>query len=243
MTAPAAPLYIGTKIIRATPMTRLAYNEYRGWQLPQDECGEDAGYLVEYLDGGKPNHQNHIGYISWSPAEQFEKAYRKTSGLTFGLALEALKAGRRVTRSGWNGKGMWLVLVPGTPSAQLKPGTPYANALGLESCEILPHIDMWTVNASGRRAMLPGWLASQSDMLAEDWQIVGQEQPSAPPKKVYTANDIMTIEAHTMRGEIVAEMRDRAKVTVTIEPHHFRSGVLTWDQQIQLVLDKINAQQ
>ena len=39
--------YIGTKLIRALPMTRAAYNEFRGWQLPADENGDDAGYLVE----------------------------------------------------------------------------------------------------------------------------------------------------------------------------------------------------
>lgn len=67
--------YIGTKIILALAMTRLAYNEYRGWDLPADENGADEGYLVEYQDGGKPNHPGHVGYISWSPKEQFEAAY------------------------------------------------------------------------------------------------------------------------------------------------------------------------
>lgn len=96
--------------------------------------------------------------------------------LTFGGAIEALKDGKRVAREGWNGKGMWLVLVPGTAKAQLRAGTPYYEALYGEllnpECEILPHIDMWTTNAHGRRAMLPGWLASQTDMLAEDWVVV-----------------------------------------------------------------------
>lgn len=94
------------------------------------------------------------------------------SGFSFGRAIEALKSGQCVARAGWNGKGMWLVLVPGTPKAELREGSPYRAASGLESCEILPHIDMWTVNAEGRRAMLPGWVASQTDMLAEDWTIV-----------------------------------------------------------------------
>ena len=172
MNNPSMPTYIGTKIISAKPMNRADYNAYCGWQLPANENGEDEGYLVEYNDGGKPNHPAHTGYISWSPKEQFEGAYRQTTGLTFGLALDALKAGKKVARAGWNGKGMWLVLVPGTPEAKLREGTPYANALGLDSCEILPHIDMWTINAHGRRAMLPGWVASQTDMLAEDWMIV-----------------------------------------------------------------------
>ena len=68
-------LYIGSKLVLAKPMTRLAYNEYRGWELPNDEDGTDEGYLVEYLDGGKPNHPDHTGYISWSPKEQFDNAY------------------------------------------------------------------------------------------------------------------------------------------------------------------------
>ena len=96
--------------------------------------------------------------------------------MNFGNAIQALKDGAKVARKGWNGKGMWLVLVPGTPAAQLREGTPYHTATGLDVCEILPHIDMWTTNASGRRAMLPGWLASQSDMLADDWETVDDDQ-------------------------------------------------------------------
>jgi len=67
--------YIGTKIINAEPMTRLLYNSFRGWKLPADENGEDEGYLVEYLDGGKANVPTHKGYVSWSPKEQFDAAY------------------------------------------------------------------------------------------------------------------------------------------------------------------------
>ena len=93
-------------------------------------------------------------------------------GMTFGEAIQQMKLGNKVARQGWNGKGMWLVLVPGQKEVQLREGTPYHKALGEISIEILPHIDMWTINAEGRRAMLPGWLASQSDMLAEDWFVV-----------------------------------------------------------------------
>ena len=92
--------------------------------------------------------------------------------MNFGQALDALKAGKKVARQVWNGRGMWLILVPGTPHAKLGDGTPYKVALGQDECEILPHIDMWTINASGRKAMLPGWLASQTDMLSDDWEEV-----------------------------------------------------------------------
>ncbi len=171
-------LHIGVTIVNAKPMTRAEYNTFRGWTLPADEDGADAGFLVENLDGGRANTTEYIGYVSWSPADVFHRAYRQTNNMTFGMAIEGLKQGMKVARSGWNGKGMWLLLVPGTPSAQLHPGTPYSIALSGSQhvegghVEILPHIDMWTTNALGRRAMLPGWLASQTDMLSEDWEIV-----------------------------------------------------------------------
>lgn len=75
-----AQLYEGTKRLTAQPMTRGEYNAYRGWQCPADENPADAGYLVEYLDGGKSNHPAHTGYISWSPADVFERAYKLVPG-------------------------------------------------------------------------------------------------------------------------------------------------------------------
>lgn len=71
--------YIGTKIVRATPMNRLDYNVFRGWQLPADENGADEGYLVEYTDGGKANTPQYAGYVSWSPKDVFERAYVETT--------------------------------------------------------------------------------------------------------------------------------------------------------------------
>lgn len=69
--------FVCHKEVWAKPMTRLAYNEYRGWELPADENGEDAGFLVEYIDGGASDHPQHAGYISWSPAAVFESGYTK----------------------------------------------------------------------------------------------------------------------------------------------------------------------
>ena len=83
--------YLGVKRIKARPMNRLEYNEYRSWKLPADENGSDEGYLVEYMDSPDSNHPDHEGYISWSPKEVFDAAYRETEGMTFGLAIEALK--------------------------------------------------------------------------------------------------------------------------------------------------------
>jgi hypothetical protein len=94
--------------------------------------------------------------------------------LTFGQAIEALKAGKKVARKGWNGKGMFLWL---KPAATVYSGwckdpmlRELCDANGGE-IEALGTICMYTTDSTGRRAILSGWLASQSDMLSEDWFI------------------------------------------------------------------------
>jgi len=67
--------YVGTKVVRAAPMSRQSYNDLRGWIVPVGENPEDEGYLVEYVDGGQPNVPEFTGYISWSPKNVFERAY------------------------------------------------------------------------------------------------------------------------------------------------------------------------
>lgn len=168
--------YIGTKLIKATAMTRQAYNDFRGWKLPEDENGSDEGYLVEYEDGGMGNTIVYKGYVSWSPKEVFERAYRPISQMTFGQAIEALKAGKKVAREGWNGKGMWLVMMPALylpPFNSQEPGAKVndrtAKHIGEDTpLDCQPYIVMWTA----LKQWQPGWLASQADMLAEDWVVV-----------------------------------------------------------------------
>jgi hypothetical protein len=74
--------YVGTKVVNARPMNRQAYNDLRGWKLPDDEDGSDEGYLVEYTDRKEvpPLVQGFKGYISWSPKEVFENAYEPVAG-------------------------------------------------------------------------------------------------------------------------------------------------------------------
>jgi hypothetical protein len=147
-------------------MTRQQYVTFRGWDLPADENGEDEGMLVEYLDGGKPNVPGHSGYISWSPMDVFNNAYRKINGLTFGLAIEAMRLEHRVARSGWNGKGMFIYLVPAA-SYPAQRGAAHAWAGPDAMIPYGPYIAMKTVDGT----VVP-WLASQTDVLAEDWNIV-----------------------------------------------------------------------
>lgn len=170
--------YIGVKPINAKPMTRAEYNTFRGWDLPANENGDDEGFLVEYLDGGSLNTPDYKGYVSWIPAEVFNNAYGPTNGMTFGLALEALKRGHKVARAGWNGKGMWLSLSGPLEGREIpaaafwsKNNEDFANNNGGKAL-VLPAITMKTINADGRVGILMGWLASQTDMLSNDWSIV-----------------------------------------------------------------------
>ena len=81
-------LYEGTKRLHARPMSRGDYNAYRGWQAPADEDPTDEGYLVEYVDGGKPNDPRHVGYISWSPKDVFERSYKPSDTWLDRLRIE-----------------------------------------------------------------------------------------------------------------------------------------------------------
>ena len=85
---------------------------------------------------------------------------------TFGEAVELLKLGYKVARIGWNGKNMFLFLVPGST---FKVSRPPLLGIYPEGTEVSyqPHIDMKTAQGT----VVP-WLASQSDVLAEDWVIV-----------------------------------------------------------------------
>jgi hypothetical protein len=109
--------------------------------------------------------------------------------MKFGEAITLLNAGHPVTRQGWNGKGMFLIKAGGytVEASKVKPNGPinaeFLERRGLTHLEILPHIDMWTVNAIGRQAYLPGWLASQSDMLADDWMMYVEPPVAGPTLK------------------------------------------------------------
>jgi hypothetical protein len=158
--------YIGTKLVNMKPMTRGEYNAFCGWQAPEGEAQDVDGYLVEYLDGGAANTPDYAGYVSWTPKEQADAAYRQTDGMTFGLAVEALKKGFKVARTGWNGKGMFVYLVPGSTFAVNR-----APLLGIypEGTQInyRSHMDLRTADGS-----VSTWAPSGSDALAEDWEIV-----------------------------------------------------------------------
>ena len=146
--------YIGTKQIEAEPMTRGEYAKFSGRNSILTEKGEsenDKGYKVTYEDG----------YVSWSPEKAFLGAYRKSGEMNFGHALELLKRGEKVARKGWNGKGMFLFLATGKEFESENFGDKLPEIINDVICM-----------KTAQNTICIGWLASQTDMLAEDWKIV-----------------------------------------------------------------------
>lgn len=88
--------------------------------------------------------------------------------MRFGDAIEALKGGARVTRDGWNGRGMWLCyMLPTVIPAELVNARTRA-FVPSGDLVVGGYIVMWTADGVWQ----PGWLASQSDMIADDWTVI-----------------------------------------------------------------------
>lgn len=86
--------------------------------------------------------------------------------MNFGEAVEAAKKGQKIARIGWNGKNMFVFFVPGSTFAVNRPPLLGIYPLG-KMINYLSHLDMRTADGS----IVP-WLASQTDVLADDWQLV-----------------------------------------------------------------------
>lgn len=135
-----------------------------------EESREDKpGYAVKYADG----------YTSWSPKAAFEEAYQPLDAMSFGHAIKAMQDGHRVARAGWNGKGMFIVLMPplylppyNTQGTDRKVNDRTAKWIGEDApLDCQPYFAMYTA----AKQWQPGWLASQTDMLANDWTIVPRD--------------------------------------------------------------------
>lgn len=146
--------YIGTKIIEAVPAIRKGGKVYEeGQPIPRSMDPTEEGYKVRYPDG----------YESWSPKNVFEEAYRPTDCLSFGLAIEAMKKGKKVARRGWNGKNQHI---------ELATRISYMTADGVFVNVEHEAIGNKAIAFCGTSGVQMGWLASQADMLADDWEIV-----------------------------------------------------------------------
>ena len=187
---PGAAAYPGTKVIHAAPMSRREYNSDEGYLVEYTDGGAPnvegfTGYVSWSPKGVFDRAYSANPEASASGRQGQADLMRETfpasdpvvaglpavptTGLTFGSAIEALKSGKKVARAGWNGKGMWLELVlsihdiPNTGTTHLV----YRLTAGDNGPTALPWIGMKTAD----NKFVP-WLASQTDMLAEDWMLV-----------------------------------------------------------------------
>lgn len=129
--------YIGTKIIEAEPAIRgdcvKENSNYSAFQLSEE------GYRVRYPDG----------YESWSPKDVFEEAYREASGVSFGLALEAMKKGKGARLPKWSED---VIIRAQFPDEHSKMTAPY---LYVES----------------RFGRVP-WKETMIELFSDEWEIV-----------------------------------------------------------------------
>ena len=92
--------------------------------------------------------------------------------MNFSDALTLLKSGAKITRKGWNGKGMYLWLKPAAVVQEEWCKDEILKQIAHDNGGSIPALGtiwMYTHDSSGRKAILTGWLASQADLLADDW--------------------------------------------------------------------------
>ena len=156
--------YIGTKIVQAYPAYRYTMLSGCYVYVPHDEDNPQMLGATACEDGYQVIYQD--GYKSWSPKDVFEAAYRRTDGLNFGLALVAAKMGKRIARKGWNGKNQYVEL--GTDFQYTCAASDIPGSVSVQHTDIGSKALVFV----GTRGSQVGWLASQADMLADDWMIL-----------------------------------------------------------------------
>lgn len=166
--------YIGTKQVEAMPMTLGGFIGMTG-RNPYANDGKmhednEPGYFVQYKDG----------YESWSPKDVFEEAYRlvndEQKNMTFGDAIEVLKQGGAIRRTGWNGKGLFVIKqVPAhiesdiIPKMQSLPQS--AKDLILKGKGFIDYTNQCLLY-NENTGQADSWVPSIGDVFAEDWEIV-----------------------------------------------------------------------
>lgn len=141
---------------------------FLGWLLAWAKNGVDRKTLILPEDVAAPAEVA-------KPVDPVEPdAEPDVPAMSFGDAIAAMKAGKKVARRGWNGKGMWLCIPLRDGPREIpadgiwgEPNADYAKHNG-GTVKVMPYITMKAADGS----IVMGWLASQTDMLALDWQVV-----------------------------------------------------------------------
>ena len=147
--------YVGVKVqMQGFPKPEIIINENENFDSKFDyykkSCNEDL--TLKAFSGIKI-----IGFTYGNSFQEIENDLTESNitHFDFGSAIAALKEGWKVARKGWNGKNMYLTLI--------HAGNAVYRGYDMQDC-----IGIKTAN----NLMQPGWLASQIDILAEDWEVV-----------------------------------------------------------------------
>lgn len=133
------------------------YDEAMGREICLEKIRDKVWMLLGFL------LQTAVHGCAVTPEVVDEEDYRPTPSMNFGLAIEAVKKGKKCRRAGWNGKNQHIELA--TRISYMTAGGVYMNV----EHEAIGNKAIAFVGTSGVQM---GWLASQADMLAEDWEIV-----------------------------------------------------------------------
>ena len=165
--------YIYTKMIHAAP-TKMVNGCFwpDGLPLPKvpeikepaDCCCSNIRSELTIEDGYMYTTSTEDKYPQFMSKTEFEAMCRSAEDMTFGDALEAMKRGERVARKVWNGKGMYVFL------AYEPDFVTDADISAFDQLEV--GVSDMLVLKTAQNTFQPGWLATQSDMLGEDWYIV-----------------------------------------------------------------------
>ena len=102
-----------------------------------------------------------------SDGSDIERGIKMQKGCTFGEVIQTLSEDmtKRAYREGWHGKNMWIYVEPGKNLKNLRD--PLAIWIGRNAVEVKAHFNLYVDDV-----LVSGWLASQTDMLANDWVII-----------------------------------------------------------------------
>lgn len=157
------------EVVEAEPMT---YSDYCGNRAIDEAKRWLDGYAVRWRD----RRELVTDRSEWWDKREFDAVTHPVCGMAFGMAIGAMKCGFKVARKEWNGKGMWLSL-PLADGAREVPASKvwgraneaYAHQNG-GTVKVMPYITMKSAYGS----IVMGWLASQTDMLSEDWYLIAE---------------------------------------------------------------------
>ena len=158
-----AVLRNGFEIVESSAcVSKENYSEEMGYRICRQKIEDKVWMLLGFL------LQTAVGGVDGKTVydelgEALKREAEQKAGLSFGAAIEAVKAGRRIARKGWNGKGQYV---------ELAGNVSYVEPKGKQVNADHAAIGNKALAFCGTSGVQLGWLASQADMLAEDWEIV-----------------------------------------------------------------------